>query len=207
MGRSGTRVRGLMSYGHVFLHGKCRTYFCSRTKRHRISRPERTRSSTLLEHRETTPLSRPYRIQLLLPKPLSHGWVSSKPMDGITKAGVGFYTGQFDLDLLAGYDIPLSFVFMNDTVTPSNHCCQLYVNGYQFGKYVSNIGPQTSYPVPEGILNHHGTNYVALSLLALDGAGVKVADLKLVADTVVQTSYPSPALSPQTVWSPRKGAY
>ena len=27
---------------------------------------------------------------------------------------------------------------------------QLWVNGYMFGKYVNNIGPQTSFPVPQG---------------------------------------------------------
>ena len=52
---------------------------------------------------------------------------------------------------------------------------------------VSNIGPQTSYPVPEGILNHHGTNYVALTLWALDPTGAAIPDLILSADAMIQS--------------------
>lgn len=41
---------------------------------------------------------------------------------------------NFELDMPEGYDIPLSFVFPNIS-TIANYRCQLYVNGYQFGKY------------------------------------------------------------------------
>ncbi len=32
---------------------------------------------------------------------------------------------------------------------------QLWVNGYQFGKYVNHIGPQTKFPVPQGKSSSH----------------------------------------------------
>ncbi|KAI9871392.1 MAG: hypothetical protein M1830_002959 [Pleopsidium flavum] len=73
-----------------------------------------------------------------LPSPPSGNWKNSKPTDGITSAGVGFYTTSFNLDMPVGYDIPLSFVFTNSTangVAVSAYRVQLYVNGYQFGKY------------------------------------------------------------------------
>jgi hypothetical protein len=141
-----------------------------------------------------------------LPNPPSQKWPTAKPTDGISKAGVGFYTTSFDLDMPAGFDIPMSFVFTN-TTTVSNYRSQLYVNGYQFGKYVNNIGPQTSFPVPEGILNYHGTNYIALSLWALDSAGTKVEDIKLVAGPVIQSAYSAPELVPMPAWEERQGAY
>ncbi|KAI1778918.1 hypothetical protein F4818DRAFT_437718 [Hypoxylon cercidicola] len=53
----------------------------------------------------------------------------------------------------ACYDVPLSFAF---------------ANGYQFGKYVANLGPQTASPVPEGVLDQNGTNTVTLNAV---GAG------------------------------------
>lgn len=106
----------------------------------------------------------------------------------------------------AGFDIPMSYVFTN-TTTFSNFRSQLYVNGYQFGKYVNSIGPQTSFPVPEGILNYHGTNYIALSLWEFDSAEAKVEEIKLVAGPVIQSAYSAPALVPMPAWEERKGAY
>lgn len=72
------------------------------------------------------------------PPTTDSGWKSAKPTNGISAAGVAFYTTSFDLDLPMGYDIPLSFVFTNSTSNDtgvSNFRSQLYVNGYQFGKY------------------------------------------------------------------------
>ena len=109
-----------------------------------------------------------------------------------------------------GYDIPLSFVFANTTGVNNqtlNYRAQLYVNGYQFGKYVNNIGPQTSYPVPEGILVYNGTNYAALSLWASDTGGAFIGDFSLVPTAVIQSGYGPVALSPMPAWTERVGAY
>ena len=71
-----------------------------------------------------------------LPKPPTGNWTWGKPTEGIKDPGVAFYTTKFNLDLPRGYDIPLSFVFANDSSgTPQQYRSQLYVNGYQFGKY------------------------------------------------------------------------
>ena len=86
------------------------------------------------------------------------GWkASGGPTDGISSAGVAFYGAELDLKIPSGWDVPLSFTFRN-TSNPSAkgdtapaYRIQLYVNGYQFGKYVHNIGPQKSFPVPQGI--------------------------------------------------------
>lgn len=137
-------------------------------------------------------------------------WKSAKPTDGISAAGVAFYATSFDLDLPMGYDIPLSFVFTNSTSDEagvSNFRSQLYVNGYQFGKYVNNIGPQTAFPVPEGILNHHGTNYIALSLWALDARGAKIEDIQLIPTAVIQSGYGPIEMSPMPAYKERVGAY
>ncbi|KAL9031706.1 MAG: hypothetical protein Q9196_000302 [Gyalolechia fulgens] len=152
------------------------------------------------------------RLGFHLPRPptTGSGWGRGKPMNGSSTAGVNFYTTSFELDLPTGYDIPLSFVFTNSTPNDmgvSSFRSQLYVNGYQFGKYVSNIGPQTSFPVPEGILNYHGTNYVALSLWALDARGAKIEDLQLVSTAVIQSGYGPVELSPMPAYEERVGAY
>jgi Beta-galactosidase second all-beta domain/Beta-galactosidase, domain 3 len=77
-----------------------------------------------------------------LPNPPSEHWTSSSPItDGISKAGVGFYTTTFDLNVPEGWDVPMSFVFnstassTNPGRTGGNYRVQFFVNGFQFGKY------------------------------------------------------------------------
>jgi hypothetical protein len=120
------------------------------------------------------------------------GWKASKgPVaDGISAPGIGFFATEFDLNLPTGWDIPVSFTFTNGTSSNSTRSgssvpayrVQLYVNGWQYGKYVSNVGPQTNYPVPEGILNYRGTNYLAVSLWGLDAGATKIEGLELTVD-------------------------
>ncbi|KAI5790579.1 beta-galactosidase A [Peziza echinospora] len=134
-------------------------------------------------------------------------WGLRSPIgDGVEDAGIGFFVTKFDLSLPTGYDIPLSFDFKNTTgVTPANYRALLFVNGYQFGKYVNNLGPQTSYPVPEGILNHQGPNTVGLLLWSLQKEVVKLEGLDLVARGVYQSGFGKVAASPQPEWEVRDG--
>ena len=69
----------------------------------------------------------------------------------------------------------------------------------------SNLGPQKSFPVPQGVLNHRGLNTVALSIWAFDPR-VKLAGFSLAADGIVESSmYPVEAV-PQPHWK-RRDAY
>ena len=143
-----------------------------------------------------------------LPQPPSANWSNGKPTQGISSPGVAFYTASFDLDLPQGYDIPLSFNFANSTdSTPQQYRTLLFVNGYQFGKFVNHIGPQTSFPVPEGILNYHGTNYIALTLWAQAVGGARIEGLTLESTAIVQSGYGSVELSPMPAYTPRLNAY
>ena len=87
------------------------------------------------------------------PNPPSNNWVLSSPETGIDRAGVAFYSTSFSLNLPQGYDIPLTFNFGNTTIdeTAADYRALLWVNGYQFGKYVNNLGPQSSFVVPQGM--------------------------------------------------------
>ncbi|GLB41552.1 putative glycoside hydrolase family 35 protein [Lyophyllum shimeji] len=104
-------------------------------------------------------------------------WQTCSPYQGITKPGVTVYRTKFDLNLPRGSDVPLAFDFALDSVNP--HRVLIYVNGWQFGRFLSSLGPQTSFPIPEGILNHHGTNEVLISLWALGPQGAKLTKLEL----------------------------
>lgn len=74
-----------------------------------------------------------------LPQPPSEGWEVRNPIDdGLNGTGIGLFTTSFDLDIPAGLDVPMAFVFANTTAVdggPAALRVQLFVNGYQFGKY------------------------------------------------------------------------
>ena len=72
---------------------------------------------------------------------------------------------------------------------------------------MNHIGPQTSFPVPEGILNYHGTNYIALSLWAQAPGGAKVESLALEATAVIESGYGDVELAPMPAYRPRPDAY
>jgi hypothetical protein len=73
-------------------------------------------------------------------------WKNGRPTDGISAPSVQFYRTEFSLNVPAGTDFPMAFVFGNST-TNSHFRSQIYVNGWQFGKYVNAIGPQNTFPV------------------------------------------------------------
>ncbi|KAJ5904546.1 hypothetical protein N7504_006929 [Penicillium tannophilum] len=141
------------------------------------------------------------------PDPPSQKWETSSPYTGFSKPGIRFYSTSFDLDLPQGYDIPLYFNFQNSTSPPPSYRVQLYVNGYQYAKHVNNIGPQTSYPVPEGILNYRGTNWLGLTLWGLDDDGASLDGLELVSTHPVLTSMSEVESVDQPKWQKRAGAY
>ena len=69
------------------------------------------------------------------------------------KAGVGFFVTTFKLDVPKGVDAMMSFAFNEETAA---YRALIYVNGWKFGKRVANIGPQTVFPVPPGVLDYNG---------------------------------------------------
>ncbi|CAE6479336.1 unnamed protein product [Rhizoctonia solani] len=124
------------------------------------------------------------RIGATDPNYSTSSWYSCSPFVGIDRAGIVAYKTKLKLDIPEDWDVPLAFQFAR---TPGRYRIMLYVNGWQFGKYVANMGPQVLFPVPEGVLDHRGENDVMLILWSLDSEGAKV-DVKLVATNEVFSS-------------------
>lgn len=142
------------------------------------------------------------------PSPPSKEWKTSSPLStGLSQPGVAFYSTSFKLDFPKGYDIPLYFVFGNNTSTEQPYRVQLYVNGYQFGKFVPHIGPQGEFPVPQGILNYQGENWVAVTLWAHESSGAKLSSFELINRTPVLTALSGITASEQPAYKKRAGAY
>ncbi|OCK86436.1 hypothetical protein K432DRAFT_412641 [Lepidopterella palustris CBS 459.81] len=100
---------------------------------------------------------------------------SSGPTAGMSAACIGFVATSFDIGMSRGCDIPLLFVSTNSSVALTGnemlatvYRAQLFVNWWQSGRSVHNVGPQTEIPVPEEIFYYHGLNPVAVTFLAND---------------------------------------
>jgi hypothetical protein len=141
------------------------------------------------------------------PSPPCGLWEDRSLTLGVAGRGVGFFTANFTLDIPSGYDVPLAFNFGNKTVTAPAYRAQLYVNGYQFGKYINSMGPQVEFPVPEGILNYHGENWIAVTLWSQDEGGAKIDGIQLMVGTPVMTAYQDVELVDMPAWKQREGAY
>ncbi|PWN48247.1 hypothetical protein IE53DRAFT_319787 [Violaceomyces palustris] len=84
-------------------------------------------------------------------------------------AGVGFFRVTFNLSLPEDHDVALGILFPSQGKSKGNYRAQIYVNGWQMGKRISTKGPQTYFPLQNGILNHQGENTIALSLWGFEG--------------------------------------
>ncbi|KAJ1305575.1 hypothetical protein OPQ81_000575 [Rhizoctonia solani] len=128
------------------------------------------------------------RIGAIYPSYSTASWNSTgcSPYTGINKAGITAYKAKFSLNIDKNTDVPVAFKF--ERTPTSNYRVMLYVNGWQFGRFTSNFGPQTVYPIPEGILNHRGENDILLTLWSLDAAGAKVANVELTPTIILSSS-------------------
>ncbi|KAF2266782.1 hypothetical protein CC78DRAFT_107270 [Lojkania enalia] len=134
--------------------------------------------------------------------------------DGMKSPGIGFFAAELELTIPSGYDVPLSFTFANTTGAGNAsgssvpaYRVQIFVNGWQFGKYVNNVGPQTKFPVPEGIFNYRGKNYLGITLWGLDDGPVKIEGLELGVDAIVWSGYGEVGVVNGQTYHERQGAY
>ncbi|KAJ7432340.1 glycoside hydrolase family 35 protein [Mycena latifolia] len=129
------------------------------------------------------------RIGAHLPGFPDASWASGSPLSGVSKAGINFYRTTFELPVSVGIDAPVRLSVTRSTATPvSNFRLQIYLNGWQFGKYVNSIGPQTVFVLPASILRRHSANTLAVMVWAMDGSGATVAGLQLISDGVFSTA-------------------
>ncbi|KAF5389137.1 hypothetical protein D9757_004987 [Collybiopsis confluens] len=117
------------------------------------------------------------RIGAHLPGFPDGSWATGSPLTGVSKAGINFYRTTFNLSIPQGFDVPVRLSITPSAIS-SNFRAQIYLNGWQIGKYFNNIG----------ILFRDSTNTLAISLWSLDSAGASIAGLGLVADGVFTTA-------------------
>jgi beta-galactosidase GanA len=99
-----------------------------------------------------------------LPGTDGRGWRPvGSPADGALEPGIAWYRTTFRLDLPREADVSVGLRFGGDT---SRHYRVLvFLNGWNVGKYVNDVGPQRDFVLPAGLLAEHGDNTLALAVI------------------------------------------
>ncbi|MET3804067.1 beta-galactosidase GanA [Nakamurella sp. UYEF19] len=108
------------------------------------------------------------RAGYTLPGYPTAGWKSVKLPTIDKTPGVSWYQSDVTLNLPKGQDTSLGLTIADD---PSRqYRAEIFVNGWQMGNYVNYVGPQHSFPVPNGVLNPNGKNDIVIAVWNLDGS-------------------------------------
>lgn len=78
--------------------------------------------------------------------------------------GVCWYRTGFRLAVPPGVDASIGLTLTDD---PSRaYRVQIFLNGWNLGQYINDVGPQHTFVLPNGVLNTRGANTLALAVLA-----------------------------------------
>jgi beta-galactosidase GanA len=116
-----------------------------------------------------------------------------------TGAGVTFYRTIVPLNIRSGVDVSISFVFSAPNATNTAFRAQLFVNGYQYGRFNPYIGNQVLYPVPPGVLDYTGDNTIGLAVWSQTEAGAQITldwQVNYVAESSLDVTFDGQALRP-----------
>ncbi|GAA1950604.1 beta-galactosidase [Kitasatospora viridis] len=105
-------------------------------------------------------------------------WAPASLPAANTTPGITWYRTSAALNLPKGQDTSVGLSITDD---PSHHYRALiYVNGWQLGRYINDLGPQHSFPIPNGVLNPNGTNSIAIAVWNADAATGGLGAVQLV---------------------------
>jgi beta-galactosidase GanA len=109
------------------------------------------------------------RAGWFLPGYPDRGWQAVTLPFADTRPGIAWYRSRFDLDLPRGHDVPIVLRFEERSTRP--YRAQIYLNGWNLGLFINNIGPQHDFALPAGLLRNDGENTLALAVWSNDAAG------------------------------------
>jgi beta-galactosidase len=127
------------------------------------------------------------RMGWQMPGFADRGWKTVTLPHGTDKPGVDWYRTTFHLDLPVGQDVPIALRIHD--LAPHHYRAIVFINGWQIGRYISDVGPQTDFELPSGLLNQHGDNTIAIAAwsTAHDGG---LGEVSLVMQGNYRTSLP-----------------
>jgi hypothetical protein len=96
-----------------------------------------------------------------LPGYADRGWPAASSS---VPAGVTWLRTAFRTSLPDGQDTSVALRF--DGGPPAGYRAIVYLNGWQVGQYGAEIGPQTDFVLPAGVLRQDGRNTLAIAVIA-----------------------------------------
>jgi hypothetical protein len=147
-----------------------------------------------------------------------HGWYLHGYPDGdwstttvpvsTAVSGTAWYRTTFDLDIPRVDDASLGLT-IGDPSTPrssADYRALIFVNGWNMGQYIADVGPQHTFVIPNGVLNPDGRNTLAIAVTSNGGPGnglesVSLTDLGTVRGGVPVQMDAAPSWNPVT-WGP-----
>jgi beta-galactosidase GanA len=121
-----------------------------------------------------------------LPEFRDSGWARVTLPNASAHAGIAWYRTQFLLGVPHGVDASVGLTISDDPA--KQYRALIFLNGWNVGQYVNDVGPQTTFVLPNGILNTHGPNVLALAV-----TGASACDLGTVSLTSLATASGGPA--------------
>ncbi|GGM94924.1 glycoside hydrolase family 35 protein [Streptomyces fuscichromogenes] len=92
------------------------------------------------------------------------GWETAVLPRADQGMGVTWYRTGFRLSVSAGVDASVGLVLEDDPARA--YRVQIFLNGWNLGQYVNDVGPQHTFVLPSGILRTRGENTLALAVLS-----------------------------------------
>ncbi|KAI9497041.1 beta galactosidase [Zychaea mexicana] len=127
-------------------------------------------------------------------------WEEASIPESENRTGVSWYRTTFEMDIPQGYDAPMSLRFEDDS--KARYRSLVFLNGWQLGRYANDLGPQTQYYLPKGILNTSGENTLAIAVIAVDEAA-QIGKVILEPYTILESGIPEAELVESPSYSDR----
>jgi beta-galactosidase len=89
------------------------------------------------------------------------GWQNVTLPKHISKPGVDWYRTTFRLHIPANQDAPIGLKISDKA--SRHYRALIFINGWQFGRYINHLGPQHVFVLPAGILNPKGENTLTIA--------------------------------------------
>ena len=109
------------------------------------------------------------------------GWAVRAVPDTAATPGTVWYRTQFTLAVPATHDASLGITIGDPARRASGGAYRvlIFVNGWNMGQYINDLGPQRVFTLHRGILEHQGENTIALAVWSADETSGGLGDVAL----------------------------